>query len=42
MKHGGTFLLPLLCWAVLINDLNNQIIDCLGGLTTLFGFDEHA
>ena len=41
MTQYVTFLLSLLCWAIITNDLNNQIIDGLGALTTLFGADEH-
>ena len=35
------FLLFLLCWKIAINDLNNQIIDCPGILTTLLGAAKH-
>ena len=41
MTHGVTFLLSLLCWEIIINDLNHQTIDCQGVLTTLLGANEH-
>ena len=31
----------LLCWEIVINDLNHQTIDCQGVLTTLLGANEH-
>ena len=35
------FCCPYLCWEIIINDLNHQII-CPGVLTTLLGADEHS
>ena len=40
MVKDVTFLLYLPRWKIIVNDLNNQIIDSPGALTTLLGADE--
>ena len=43
MTHGvHFFLLSLLGWEIIMNDLNHHIIDCPGVLATLLGADEHC
>ena len=40
MTHGVTFLSSLLCWEIILNDLNHQTIDLQRVLTTLLGANE--
>ena len=42
MAHDVTFLLPLFCWKIIINDLNHQTIDSPGVSTTLLGAVEES